>query len=602
MTTREKAKRSRKSAPKVRTGCGTCKTRHLKCGEERPICLRCRSDGFTCDGYPAASTTAVFAQPKSKKKALALQLSRQINYDISGSALEKLYFHHVRECTIGNLGFSSTHTDFWTHLVLPTAHGDSSVKHALVALGMAHRTFIGSAEGDSLHELMLQQYNAAIRHLTDSSKGAGADTRETLICCLIFFCLETILGHYAQSLQHLRSGSRLLFTHLESTRCSSGENSKLLEDSIAQIADVFAVLGVDAGFFMDENLTPGLRYGTLPDMNDELLGMPFKDLVDARKHVNAIVVDFNHTVEMHRHDWYAPEMCVLYERFKRWARRFDRTTFKFANDKPTQAEQHELVSMRIARKLWMAVIDQDDKVIPTSNPEYDSLFNQILDEAEELIKELAAVSHPVFSLQADTVPPLAYICDLNSDPAIQQRAINLLRSVKRREGIWDSQEVAEYLEDYVLAKQLYQMNWDDLPGGVPGQVRVISGLNLSTLGPRNGIMKLAAQGIQDAFGFGPLPVKQELLEWAEQRVSARQLEFSPGVSADELADTPSSCASLLLRRARTSDFPSYISGTLTDLDRFQGVLSTIDNVQQGYVRRLINREVDVELEEFVKQV
>ena len=527
-----------------------------------------------------------------KKKALALQLPWQINYDISGSALEKLYFHHVRECTISGLGFSRTHTDFWKHLVLPTAHSDSSVKHALVALGMAHRTFIASSKDDSLHELMLQQYNAAIRHLTDSSKGNGADTTETLICCLIFFCLETILGHYAQSLQHLRSGSKLLFSHMEHKRCSKAENSKLLEDTITQIADVFAVLGVDAGFFMDENLTPGLKYNTLPDMNDEILGTPFKDLVDARKHVNAIVVDFNHTVEIHRHDWYAPEMCVLYERFRRWARRFDRTTFTFANGKRTQAEQHELVSMRIARKLWMAVIDHDDKVvIPTSNPEYNSIFNQILDEAEELVKELAAVSHPVFSLQADTVPPLAYICDLNSDPAIQQRAINLLRSVKRREGIWDSQEVADYLEDYVLAKRLHQMNWDELPGGVPGQVRVISDLNLSTLGPRNGILKLAAEGIQDAFGFGPLPARQILLDWAEQRVIAQQNELSPSVSVDDLADTPSSCASMLLRHARTSDFPSYISGTLTGVERFQTVLCNIDNVQQGYVKRMINREL-----------
>ena len=141
----------------------------------------------------------------------------------------------------------------------------------------------------------------------------------------------------------------------------------------------------------------------------------------------------------------------------------------------------------------MAVIDHDDKIYPTSDPQYNETFHSILDDAETLINQLASVSHPVFSLQADTVPPLVYICDLNSDPAIQQRAINLLRSMKRREGIWDSQEVADYLEDYLLAKKLFQLNWDDIPGGVPGQVKFMSDLNLSSMTSRNGILRLAAQ-------------------------------------------------------------------------------------------------------------
>lgn len=430
---------------------------------------------------------------------MAVQLTRPLDEGISGTALEKLHFHHVRQCTVGHLGFSATHGDFWRRLVLPTAHSDTSVKHAVVALGMAHRVFMECSGTESLHGLMLQQYNAAIRHLMDSSSGDTAGTRQTLICCLIFFCLETVMGHYTQSLQHLRAGSRVLDSHLqqaslEGKYCAKRRVAKQGDDMITDIADVFAVLGVDTGHFMDENLTPGLVYHTLPDMDDDMLGVPFADLVDARRHVNAIVVDFNRTVEFHRHDWFSPDMCTLYERFKRWARRFDRTTFTFAKVGPTSDEQHELSVMKIARKLWMAVIDQGDKVtMPTSNPEYNKVFHDILDDAERLIEELAAVPYPVFSLQADTVPPLAFICDLNTDPGIQQRAINLLRRVKRREGIWDSHEVADYLEDFVQARRLFQVDWDALAGGVPATVRVISDLNLSTMDPCNGIVRLAAE-------------------------------------------------------------------------------------------------------------
>jgi hypothetical protein len=315
-----------------------------------------------------------------------------------------------------------------------------------------------------------------------------------------------MMGHYAQSLQHLRAGAKVVGAQFQRANGASHAMSKQSEDTIRQIADVFAVLGVDAGFFMDENLTPGLIPFSLPSINDDALETPFANLVDARRHLDAIVVDFNHSVDMHRQDWYAPQMYVLYDRFRSWARRFDKTTFTFVNGSPSQTEQHEMSAMRIARKLWMAVIDHEHKFYPTSDPQFDEEFHSILDEAETWINQLASVSHPVFSLQADTVPPLAYICDLNSDPAIQQRAINLLRSVKRREGIWDSQEVAEYLEDYLLAKRLFQMNWDDIPGGVPGQVRVMSDLNLSSMTSYNGILRLAAHSGQDEMDLlGSLP-------------------------------------------------------------------------------------------------
>ena len=204
---------------------------------------------------------------------------------------------------------------------------------------------------EGLDGLALQQYNAAIKHLMEPCKDDAAVTQQTLICCLIFFCLETVMGHYARSLQHLRAGSKVLSSHFQRNSSAGHTKSKHSEEIIRRIADVFAVLGVDAGFFMDENLTPGLLHHSLPSINDDVLGTPFVDLVDTRRHLDAVIVEFNQSVELHRQDWYAPEMCLLYERFRRWATRFDRTNFQFANGSPTKAEQHELTSMRIARKL-----------------------------------------------------------------------------------------------------------------------------------------------------------------------------------------------------------------------------------------------------------
>src|SRR5690349_9284878 len=45
------ANQRRVSTPKVRTGCITCKTRHVKCDERKPTCFRCEKAGMKCAGY-----------------------------------------------------------------------------------------------------------------------------------------------------------------------------------------------------------------------------------------------------------------------------------------------------------------------------------------------------------------------------------------------------------------------------------------------------------------------------------------------------------------------------------------------------------------------
>ncbi|KAJ5810885.1 hypothetical protein N7447_010401, partial [Penicillium robsamsonii] len=45
------ARRRRKWAPKLKSGCMTCKVRRVKCDEEKPHCRRCMSTGRKCDGY-----------------------------------------------------------------------------------------------------------------------------------------------------------------------------------------------------------------------------------------------------------------------------------------------------------------------------------------------------------------------------------------------------------------------------------------------------------------------------------------------------------------------------------------------------------------------
>jgi hypothetical protein len=86
---------------------------------------------------------------------------------------------------------------------------------------------------------------------------------------------------------------------------------------------------------------------------------------------------------------------------------------------------------------------------------------------------------PVFTLSADILPALSFICSLCPHVDIQAQALNLLRSMSRREGIWDSQELADIFEDMMAAQKKGLMTLDDVPFELPTLAKMLSSLSIS---------------------------------------------------------------------------------------------------------------------------
>ncbi|KAM0668102.1 hypothetical protein MY8738_000861 [Beauveria namnaoensis] len=59
--------RRKRWAPKVKTGCVTCRVRRVKCDETKPHCKRCTAYGYVCDGYLTATTSATYAASAVQK-------------------------------------------------------------------------------------------------------------------------------------------------------------------------------------------------------------------------------------------------------------------------------------------------------------------------------------------------------------------------------------------------------------------------------------------------------------------------------------------------------------------------------------------------------
>ncbi|KAH8694346.1 hypothetical protein BGZ61DRAFT_532441 [Ilyonectria robusta] len=114
----------------------------------------------------------------------------------------------------------------------------------------------------------------------------------------------------------------------------------------------------------------------------------------------------------------------------------------------------------------------------------------ILNLAELLVRSGGSEAHPIFTWHADLIPPL-YLVGLSSgDADIQQRTTTLLRSMRRREGIWDSQEVAEILETMHLAAKQDLLASDMIPCGITQLAKMLSDLRLPSLSAANGALLL----------------------------------------------------------------------------------------------------------------
>ncbi|OAA69829.1 C6 zinc finger domain protein [Cordyceps fumosorosea ARSEF 2679] len=66
--------RRKRWAPKVKTGCITCRVRRVKCDETKPHCKRCTAYGYVCDGYattPGLPVSAAHQNHNTVRKSAA---------------------------------------------------------------------------------------------------------------------------------------------------------------------------------------------------------------------------------------------------------------------------------------------------------------------------------------------------------------------------------------------------------------------------------------------------------------------------------------------------------------------------------------------------
>ncbi|SPO05476.1 uncharacterized protein DNG_08163 [Cephalotrichum gorgonifer] len=217
----------RKGSKKVRTGCITCKIRKVKCGEERPECLRCVKAGRTCDGYLDAAATS-----SSRGKALAIRGSRQASRASTPSIVNvslppwmaeaepretRAFDYYIRR--VAPILSSELDSHFWAGLVPRLCQAEPAVRHAVISLGALYRAVDDSESkmsatlGAPDTNFAVMAYNKAISSLLSLDAGRTSGQEPTviyLLTCILFVCIEFLQGNEKSSHAHIQQGRQLL--------------------------------------------------------------------------------------------------------------------------------------------------------------------------------------------------------------------------------------------------------------------------------------------------------------------------------------------------------------------------------------------------------
>lgn len=386
---------------------------------------------------------------------------------------DRVLFYHAQRFVSNNLADALDPSDVWLRYVMPMSHAAMPLKHALCALGAAHQHFLLSGPGTSLassksplqtEATAIKKYNDAIAQIRAhvANSAGDVDTDLIIMCCLTFACLENLLGRHEQSTQHLRAGVCLLTASFPSKR---SQERRLLGDNLFR---VFYWLGLD--IYMYTCSDHGICEGVLPHIVPPDMGSPYEPFADhneARETLQGLDIIYDATLLSSGglHMAYSFEhpptnpvaagqllsderaaLSTTREAFNIWSQRLDlyRASTQRSSSKSCNSRQDALLYLDQA--IWASLVKLGtfDDPLPIED------LKEIMARAEQVILTWEQQDSPTFSFEGNIIPVLALLCASCGDRDIRLQIVARLRSLRRREGLWDSEKVADACEAQLL--------------------------------------------------------------------------------------------------------------------------------------------------------
>ncbi|KAH8648211.1 hypothetical protein BGZ60DRAFT_390695 [Tricladium varicosporioides] len=458
--------RKRRCGPKVKTGCGTCKFRRIKCDEAKPSCQRCSMTGRKCDGYSSDITIS------SQTSKNSTDLIQRISVYVPGNAGEKRGFDFFLRNTAAELsGYYDS--SFWEKLILAASVQKPSLRHAVIALGALHEDFsrtrlvpsIPSVE-DQKPQFALNQYTKAMGALRRSLSSGKEEPLTALMSCILFVCFDSLRGRFESAMVHLQSGLKIL---RDMRRSSTGNH--IIEDNIAPL---FMRLSIQSIIYVETKSTHD-KTAFARELMDVLgkeivISEEFENLEEARNALNqaanglirafymwdvGLPVALQPTESHSIFDKYTSQLSL-------WNLAFEKFMVSKGKDL-TSREVQGAALLKIhhtTTKIMAGVRPDMSDMRPLSEAVNAETFVKYLGDFQiviNLLRPLIAAAEQdakngkpplTFSSDLGLIGPLYYVCINSPTASIRTTAMKLLLRCPRREGMWNSVMIAQMIQEY----------------------------------------------------------------------------------------------------------------------------------------------------------
>ncbi|TVY26812.1 putative transcriptional regulatory protein, partial [Lachnellula hyalina] len=496
--------RKRASTPRSKTGCITCKIRRLKCGEEKPSCLRCVKSGWQCDGYEYNGTGEsssrganrslmpasdhVLLRPRSRSPhspILPRTPSRSPSLNRPLDEHKEQYFQKFVEEQSTNI--LDQDAFIWRDLALQESHTNSCVRHAIVAIGALIASTQKSPGGLTLmdgsngyhREFALQQYQKSIRSLRESigDMDTPDGSRKTLISCLVLAFFDNFIGNGGFAVQHLRYARNILLNSAPLRMPPSSLHPRNAEDALSYMVLRLEYQDITANGFSDSR-----EFVTLEPIQSKVhLPEQFGDLAEARSYSLGLQWEGYHF-------WYRTAYCnfipreaialdiqedriYLIEQIHQYHSRVE----PFMLAAPPDYSSHPL--LRASSIKYHTVILLLRLSLSLNDPETEAdnhlhYFEYIFSIARDVIEYEMDIESPteneVYTFEARTIDALFFVATKCRNSSLRRQAISLMLSSHRREWMCSSL-VAGQVAAWMMGLEEHGM---DETGYIPEERRV----------------------------------------------------------------------------------------------------------------------------------
>ncbi|KAE9371928.1 hypothetical protein N431DRAFT_492197 [Stipitochalara longipes BDJ] len=437
--------RKRAYQPKTRTGCKTCKIRRVKCDESFPSCTKCTSTGRKCDGYQAQTQQAL--------PEVSNAIIRSPNTGIPGSMRERRSFYFFKERTAPQLsGFFSG--DFWERLLLQTTHHEPCIRHAIIALGSLHERFeqdnglvVQSDVNGWSDDFALKNYNQAIKCLMEPLSRKAQTIDLCLIASVLFACFETMQSSYGPAITHIQCGLKILCEAQSNTQKSRGSvltTSVVPYVPMETLEELFMRLELQVRQMVGtrekwETYEVMQKHAWIRDMPPAFSSISrARDCLMFQWHMLSFSKD--------RTSEQFPKVYLAWQKssidvLERWSAAFD-AFVSSRGDEMTDDEKKGVAVLAIIKELGSTSVMLTRTMVDDQRnwDVFSPIFEKIVCLAEDIVRLdfKSNGGRPTFCIDLAIVSPIFEVCCRCRHPLIRRRAISLLRTCGRTEGVWNA--------------------------------------------------------------------------------------------------------------------------------------------------------------------